>query len=119
MHSRSSNRICGVMVSMPPSSVVDRKLEYRSGQTNHYIIGICCFSATLTSKSKCLQQNDVNIPCEISFHTPKAEAKELTGKWRLGQALVVDRKVGCKLWRWTRKWRGQALVVDQKVEDKL
>ena len=75
MHSRSSNRICGVMVSMPPSSVVDRKLEHRSGQTNHYIIGICCFSATLTSKSKCLQQNDVNIPSEISFHTPKAEAK--------------------------------------------
>jgi hypothetical protein len=39
------NRICGVMVSMLASSVVDRGLEPLSGQTKDYKIGICCFSA--------------------------------------------------------------------------
>ena len=33
------------MVSVLASSVVDRGLEPRSGQTKDYKIGICCFSA--------------------------------------------------------------------------
>ena len=33
------------MVSMLALSVVDRGLEFRSGQTKDYKIGICCFSA--------------------------------------------------------------------------
>jgi hypothetical protein len=33
------------MVSMLASSVVDRGFEPRSGITNDYKIGICCFSA--------------------------------------------------------------------------
>ena len=33
------------MVSVLSSSVVDRELEPRSGQTKDYNIGICCFSA--------------------------------------------------------------------------
>jgi hypothetical protein len=43
------------MVSVLASSVVDRGFEPRSGQTNDYKIGICCFSdkhAALRSKSK-------------------------------------------------------------------
>jgi hypothetical protein len=49
------NRIGGMMVSVLASSVVDRGFEPRSGQTNDYKIGICCFSdkhAALRSKSK-------------------------------------------------------------------
>jgi hypothetical protein len=34
-----------VMVSVLASSVVDCEFELRSGQTNDYAIGICCFSA--------------------------------------------------------------------------
>jgi hypothetical protein len=33
------------MVSVLASSTVDRGFEPRSGQTKHYKIGICCFSA--------------------------------------------------------------------------
>jgi hypothetical protein len=33
------------MVSVPPSSTVDRGFEPRSGQTKDYKIGTCCFSA--------------------------------------------------------------------------
>ena len=33
------------MVSVPASSVLDRRFESRSGQTKDYEIGICCFSA--------------------------------------------------------------------------
>ena len=33
------------MVSVLPSSAVDRGFEPRSGQTKDYKIGICCFSA--------------------------------------------------------------------------
>ena len=40
-----SNRISGVMVSVPDSSAVDRGFEPRSGQTKDYKIDICCFSA--------------------------------------------------------------------------
>ena len=43
------------MVSMLASSVVDRLVEPRSGQTKDYEIGICCFSAkhaALRRKSK-------------------------------------------------------------------
>ena len=43
------NRIGGVMVSVLDSSVVDRGIESRSGQTKDYEIGICCFSATHTA----------------------------------------------------------------------
>jgi hypothetical protein len=35
----------GVMISVPPSSKVDRGFEPRSGQIKDYKIGICCFSA--------------------------------------------------------------------------
>ena len=48
-------RICGVMVSVLTSSVVDRQFEPRSDQTKDYEIGICCFSvkyAALRRKSK-------------------------------------------------------------------
>ena len=41
------DRIDGVMVSVLGSSVVDRGFEPRSGQTNDYTIGICCFSIFL------------------------------------------------------------------------
>ena len=37
--------IGGVMVSVLVLSAVDRGFEPRSGQTNNYKIGICCFSA--------------------------------------------------------------------------
>ena len=53
--SKILNHIVGVMVSMLTSSVVDRGFEPRSGQTNDYKIGICCFSAkhtVLRRKSK-------------------------------------------------------------------
>jgi hypothetical protein len=46
---------CGVMISVLASGAVDRGFAPRSGQTKHYIIGMCCFSAehaTLRSKSK-------------------------------------------------------------------
>jgi hypothetical protein len=39
------SRICGVMVSVLASSVVDCGFEPRSGQTKDNEIGICCFSA--------------------------------------------------------------------------
>ena len=48
------NRIGGVIVSVLASSVVDHRFD-RSGQTNDYKIGICCFSAkhaALRRKSK-------------------------------------------------------------------
>jgi hypothetical protein len=43
------------MVSVLASSVIDRGLESRSGQSKDYEIGICCFSAkqaVLRRKSK-------------------------------------------------------------------
>jgi hypothetical protein len=49
------NRLCGVMVSVLASSVVDRGFEHRSDQTKEYKIDICCFPAkhaALRSKSK-------------------------------------------------------------------
>ena len=49
------NEISGVMVSVLPSSAVDRGFEPRSGQTKNYKISICCFSAmrtTLGNKNK-------------------------------------------------------------------
>ena len=49
------NRICGVMVSMLASSVVDRGLEPLSGQIKAYKINICCYSskhAALRIKSR-------------------------------------------------------------------
>ena len=38
-------RICGVMVSMISTILVDCAFEPCSGQTNDYEIDICCFSA--------------------------------------------------------------------------
>ena len=59
------NRLCGVMVSVLASSVVDREIEPRSGQSKDYKIGICCFSAkyvALRRKSKdWLAQNQNNV----------------------------------------------------------
>jgi hypothetical protein len=49
------NRVDGVIVSVLISSVVDRGLESRSGQTTGYDIDICCFStkhAALMRNSK-------------------------------------------------------------------
>ena len=59
------NCIGGVMVSILASSVVDRGLQFRLGQTKDYNIGICCFStkhAALRSKSKdWLARNQNNV----------------------------------------------------------
>jgi hypothetical protein len=53
------------MVSVLVSSVVDRGLEPRSGQTKDYKIGICCLSAehaALRSKNKdWLARNQNNV----------------------------------------------------------
>jgi hypothetical protein len=53
------------MVSVPASSAVDRGFESRSGQSNDYTIGICCFSAkhaALRRKSKdWLARNQKNV----------------------------------------------------------
>ena len=45
----------GVMVSVLSLSAVECGFEHRSGQTNDYKIGMCCFSAkhvTIKGKSK-------------------------------------------------------------------
>ena len=53
------------MVSVLASSVVDRGLEHRSGQTKEYKISMCCFSAkraALRRKSKdWLARNQNNV----------------------------------------------------------
>jgi hypothetical protein len=53
------------MVSVLASGAVDRGFESRSGQTNDYQIGDCCFSAkhaALRRKSKdWLTQNQYNV----------------------------------------------------------
>ena len=53
------------MVSVLVSSAVDGRFEPRSGQTKHYTIGICCFSAkyaALMSESKdWLARNQNNV----------------------------------------------------------
>jgi hypothetical protein len=57
------------MVSVLASSVVDCRFEPRSGQTKDYKIGICCFSAALSSKSKvwlARNQNNVSEWSDIS-----------------------------------------------------
>ena len=63
---RVQNRIGGVMVSVLASNVVDHGFKPRSGQTNHFKIGICCFSAKNTaSKIKSndlLARNQNNVP---------------------------------------------------------
>jgi hypothetical protein len=41
--------IGGVIVSVLASNVVDRGFEFRSGKTNDYDIGMCCFSAKHTA----------------------------------------------------------------------
>jgi hypothetical protein len=62
---QQKNYIGGVMVSILASSVVDRGLQPRSGQTKDYKIGICCFSskhAALRSRSKdWLARNQNNV----------------------------------------------------------
>ena len=59
------NRICGIMVSVLASSVVNRGFEPRTFQTKDYKIGICCFSAkhaALKGKSKdCQARNQNNV----------------------------------------------------------
>jgi hypothetical protein len=57
------------MVSVLASSVVDRGFEARSGQTNDYEIGICCFSAkhaALRRKSKDWSAQNQNSVSEWS-----------------------------------------------------
>ena len=61
VHTTQKNCICGVMVSVLASSVVDYVFDPRSGQTKDYKIGICCFStkhAVLRRKS-----NGIRIMC--------------------------------------------------------
>ena len=59
------DRIGGVMVNVFASSAVDRGFEPRSGQTNDYKIGVCCFSAkhvALRRKSRdWLTRNQNNV----------------------------------------------------------
>ena len=61
------------MVSALASSAVDRGFEPRLGQTKHYKIGICCFSAkhaALKRKSKnwlTLNQNNVSEWIDMSI----------------------------------------------------
>ena len=63
--SNITNRIEGVIVSVPASSAVHRGFEPRSGQTKDYKIGMCCFSAkhaALRRKSKdWLARNQNNV----------------------------------------------------------
>jgi len=69
-----TNRIGGVMVSVLVTSIVDRGLRPRSGQTKDYKIGICCFSAKhaeLRRKSKnwlARNQDNVSKWGDISTH---------------------------------------------------
>jgi hypothetical protein len=62
---RKKTHIGGVMVSVLATSAVDRVFEPRSGQTEDYKIGICCFSAkhaALRRKSKYwLARNQNNV----------------------------------------------------------
>ena len=59
------NRIDVVMVNVLALSVVDRGFKPRSGQTEDYISGICCFSAKHAAlKRKCkvwLARNQINV----------------------------------------------------------
>ena len=61
------------MVSVLASSVVERGLESRSGQTKDYTIGICCFSAkhaALRRKSNdwfARNQDNVSEWCDMSI----------------------------------------------------
>ena len=61
------NRISGVMISVIPSSAINRGFEPRSGQTKDYTISICCFFAkhsALRRKSKYwLARNENNVTC--------------------------------------------------------
>jgi hypothetical protein len=63
------------MVRVLASSAVDRGFKPRSGQTNDYKIGICCFSAkhvALRRKSKDwlarFQWDDVEVPFVLEQH---------------------------------------------------
>jgi hypothetical protein len=62
------------MISVLASSEVDRGFELRSGQTNDYKIGFCCFSArhiALRRKSKdwmSRNQDNVSEWEEMSIH---------------------------------------------------
>ena len=57
--------ICGVMVSVLASTVIDRWFERRSGKTKDFKVGICCFSAkhaALRRQSKdWLARNQANV----------------------------------------------------------
>ena len=44
------NHIGGVIVSVLASSAVDRGFKPQSGQTKDYKIGICCFSANISTQ---------------------------------------------------------------------
>jgi hypothetical protein len=65
------------VVSVLPSSVVDRGFESRSGKTKDYEIGICCFSAKhavvlrrrimCPCGSTCLSVNDVICNCKYFY----------------------------------------------------
>ena len=50
------------MVSVLPSSVVDRGFEPRSGKTKDYKIGMCCFSA----KQEVVLRRRIICPCGLT-----------------------------------------------------
>ena len=68
------NHIGVVMVSMPPSSVVDHVFKRGLCQIKDYKIGICCFSAkqaALRKKSKdwlAWNQDNVSEWCDMTIH---------------------------------------------------
>ena len=63
------NRIGGVMASVLASSMVYHGFTTRSGQTEDYTIGVCCFSAkhtTLRRKSKSWNHDNVSEWSDMS-----------------------------------------------------
>ena len=60
------------MASVFETSVVDREFDPRSGQTEDYKIGVCCFSAkhaALTGKNK-RNQDNVSVWSDMSICGP-------------------------------------------------
>ena len=61
---KDDNCIGGVMVSVLALSVVDRGFEPRSGQTNDYKIGICCFSAKHAASRSIREKEQILVGSE-------------------------------------------------------
>ena len=54
------------MVSVLPSSVVDRGFEPMSSQTNDYKIGMCCFSAKHAPLKRNINYSEAQIQDNVS-----------------------------------------------------